>query len=241
MMTHLSHSLRFTDDEYEHLLNGIGYGNLNAPIWFVATQEYLKDGGIQHIANYLHKRARSVARVHDLDQAYYPPDEYEAIPPEHIWMAMLAQAVNRVDAWDDRARARKYARRKLARVHGETLLAHLLPLLQAAHFGWLYLDRYPSYAHYQMSLLPTRLSLLRRLIEQRKPYVVFASGTHYAAWYRAMAHDCTWHTLGFGQRVQVCRIGDTHLCVLPDLAHGVNLQDVYHTLRYLWNVGRSAF
>jgi len=159
-------------DEFNIILNFIGYGNLNAPLWFLGIEEGLgKRYKAEHWSYEWEIRMRaSWSPVMDLHAAHEMlKDHYwDSGQCSWVWvvMAQLAPGIlHRASDWMDSDQANHYIINELGRSTGATLLREALPLPKHYRRHWPYQELYPDREDYKQAVLPYRIDLWMRLIE----------------------------------------------------------------------------
>lgn len=122
--------------EIQNIVRFLGYGNLNAPVWFIGLQEGLGDMDDEDARANLSARAR-FEPVMDLHEAHLQLREngvlmnIEKDPPKtHVWRFMAKIMLARAGsmAWRDRATVKEYVGHKLGRQNGQTFVTELSPI-----------------------------------------------------------------------------------------------------------------
>jgi hypothetical protein len=170
-------------EEVKNILNFIGYGRLDALLWFLGFEESLgKRYKAEHWSYEWELRMRAAwSPVMDMRAAHEMlRDPYwESREFSYVWviMAKLARGILlKVSDWGDLDLANHYALNDLGRSAGETLLGEALPLPKRYRKHWSYKDLYPSREDYEQAVLPCRIDLWQRLIERHRPRYVICYG-----------------------------------------------------------------
>jgi len=179
----------FSEEDADKLLDFIGFGNLDGPIWFLGMEE---GGGSEETL-----RVRlSFDAVMDLKDAqtklgnarYFDFDPRPKL--QSTWSVLSKIAIGLTN---DTVSAREYQARKLGRKvkDSETLLCELLPLPNPGMDHWIYADlfndsRLKDKRTYEEHILSTRQELYVRLLEKHKPDIVICYGKGFWPRYRKL-------------------------------------------------------
>ena len=166
----------FTKKELDHLLHFIGYGRLDAPVWFIGTEE--AGGGEDNL------RARLNFRQIE--------DNYEAhkklgILKHHegkkviqrTWRGMCYIMLCLEGKEPDREAIRHYQANLLGRYHGKTLLTELLPVPKPKTGDWGYEELIPQFSsreEYKRKIKPFRIKMFKDLLKKHNPKTVICYG-----------------------------------------------------------------
>ena len=166
----------FTEKELETLLNFIGYGRLDADIWFLGLEESATD--LKNIRNRL-----KLKQVEDSQEAEsllgVSPEQFEKENFQDAWggMSEIMLRLDRKAATP--ANLRNYRHESLGRAEGSTMICELLPLPMPAGEKWAYeelLPEYPNRETYLEWIKPLRIDLFRELVNQNLPKIVLCFG-----------------------------------------------------------------
>lgn len=168
-----------TDDELDRLLGFIGYGTLDASVWFIGMEE----AGAGHDA----LRIRSGFQpVEDCAEAHRKlgimKHHWGPRTIQRTWRGMCHVMLTLDGVPPTRETIRVYQAEKLGRREGTTLLAELMPLPRPLASGWEYAGILPQFRdadHYLRAVLPLRISLLRETIQRHKPAFIVCYGKRY--------------------------------------------------------------
>ena len=177
----------------EYMATFVGYGNVQAPLWFIGMEEGSGTG--------LDELARRVAAWHERGQRPLEDlgDFHRAIgldrhfrspyPLQSTWRPLLRTLL----AWRGEAssprRLREVQASELGTTTGDTALLELLPLPAPSVAHWPYATLAPAHPElvdrrtYRTMTEPRRLETLQRLVRRAMPSVVVCYGLQYrAAW-----------------------------------------------------------
>jgi hypothetical protein len=169
-------STSLTDTELEHLLNFVGYGNLEADVWFLGMEE--GGGGEENI------RARLKFRqVEDCAEAHSTLGITKFHTGQKIiqstWRGMCYIMLRLEGKPIDRESIRNYQANYLGRRQGNSLLCELLPLPKPRINVWEYktlIPQFKSAEEYYQVVKPRRVKYLRELIQEHRPKIVIGYG-----------------------------------------------------------------
>ena len=224
--------MKLSPSELARLRSFIGYGRLDAPIWFLGMEEGT-GGNETAIEGNLRVRLRWTERVmdmadahdqHNLNWPYFDPDRRLKVPTVWLFMARIARALGQEQAADwhsDREAARAYVRERLGRRDGETLLAELLPLPRPRASFWaaVYQDVFATAREYEQAVLPGRIDLLAGLVKAHTPRILICYGKRNYEHYRRIAGLVDWKSLP-GTRIEVAHQGRTTVALTPFFGNG---------------------
>lgn len=169
-----------TAEEKRKLLGFIGYGRLDAPVWFLGMEE--AGGGEDKLL--IRTRFNRVEDLYEAHKALGITRHHEGrrvLQPQWGRMSDLMLRLSGVSAPTTEDR-RAYQALRLGRRDGETLLTELLPIPKPRLEIWDYPNVFPEYrsaSEYYESVLPARLELLTRLIEDYRPAAIVAYGSSF--------------------------------------------------------------
>jgi hypothetical protein len=148
-------------------------------------------GNVNTLWRELKVRADHFEQIEDLKRAQeHPAFGADFSVGRHVptW-ALMSKIVLRLNGdtqWRNTERARRYQAEELGRQGGETFLCDLLPLPAPNIKDWPYPELFPTRAHYEQEILPTRLAMFRTLLGEHRPTHVFCYGKHYWDYYRQL-------------------------------------------------------
>lgn len=227
-------------EERDRLLNFIGYGNLDAPIWFLGMEE--GTGGNTDpvvIETNIRTRAEHFQPIEDLVESHrhfdYDIPSQRKFTQVWLWMAKLVRNLEGESDWQDTEKAKHYVRNNLGRRLGTTLLTELLPLPAPSISYWPYDQLWKTRKDYVITILPQRQTLLRNLINERRPRVVFAYGSQYHDHYRQVFERAQWRLLSTKKHIEMGKTETTMAILIPFFGNGGLSHDdaaiVIHELR----------
>lgn len=202
-----------TDNELEHLLNFVGYGNLNAKVWFIGMEE--AGGGEDNIRSRL-----KFSKVEDCANAH----KILGITKHHTgrkiiqstWRGMCYIMLRLEDNPVDRESIRNYQADYLGRFQGNSLLCELMPIPKPNLNSWGYetlIPQYKSADEYYHVVRHRRTDYLRKLIQEFSPrsVVCYGQGSNKNYWeaYKELFPD-----LEFSKDGQFLVANDTHTVVV---------------------------
>ena len=170
-----------TDNELEHLQNFIGYGRLDADIWFLGFEEAGGD------VNKLRDRLK-FQQVEDCAEAQnildLTPQQFGEENLQGAWRGMCEIMLK----LDNKKRTsaeeiQNYQIEQLGRSNGSTLLCELMPIPVSGASAWGYeavIPQYASRAEYYAAVKPLRMELFTQLIRQHLPKLIIGYGQ--SAW-----------------------------------------------------------
>ena len=174
-------------DAKERILAFIGYGQLNARIWILGMEE--AGGGEDNLTT-----RSQFNPVEDL-YAAHPKlgitkhhEDSRTIQPQWGRMADLMLRLGGTKS-PTREQRRNYQAEQLGRSYGDTLLVELMPVPKPNLSAFDYPETFPEYASassYYQGVLPDRIRLLRKLIENHTPRVIVAYGSAFWRHYRSI-------------------------------------------------------
>ena len=175
-----------TEPELEHLLNFIGYGSLDAPVWFLGMEE--AGGGEANLrARLKFHEVEDCAEAHRLLGITKHHEGKRVI--QRTWRGMCYLMLKMDGKATDAESIRAYQAESLGRFGGQTLLVELMPIPKAGIGAWGYEELIPQYASredYYRKVKPRRLVYLRGLLRDHPPRMVVGYGKGYWPEYRAL-------------------------------------------------------
>ncbi|WP_313316131.1 hypothetical protein [Pulveribacter sp.] len=181
---------RLSNNEFNHLTNFLGYGEISAPVWFLGIEESTDNAEII-------RRRISFQAVEDCKEAH----EKLGITKHHegdrtiqrtwAYLCRLMLILHNTDPRDTEA-VRTYQAEQLGRKNGETFLGDLLPIPSKSNGDWDYENFLPQYSNrqdYETDILPKRISLWKTQIRTHRPRVVMCYGKKYWPTYKQLFPD----------------------------------------------------
>ncbi len=168
-----------SDNELIHLLEFVGYGELDAPIWFVGMEE--AGGGEDNI-----RRRLEFRKVEDCAEAHrilgITKHHWGRKVIQRTWRGMCVIMLHLSEVEPTRENIRQYQANSLGRYGGQTLLTELMPIPKSKLTDWGYEDlisHFSSREDYYARIKPKRITYLRSLITNYQPRVVICYGKAY--------------------------------------------------------------
>jgi len=167
-------------DQVRHLERFLGYGRLDAPVWFVGMEE--GGGGPENIrARLQFAEVEDCANAHRrLDLLKYHRAERPVIQRTWGQMARFMLHLQGREIGTDDVRA--YQANQLGRSGGRSMLLELMPIPKPSlKHSSAYEGLLPQYADadYREGVRRTRIRLLQQLVERHRPQVVVCYGKAY--------------------------------------------------------------
>jgi hypothetical protein len=197
------------DHELEYLLNFVGYGKLDAEVWFLGMEE--AGGGENNIRSRLKFR-----NVEDCAEAHH----ILGITKHHTGKKIIQRTwrgmcyiMLRLDGKNvDTESIRNYQADYLGRFQGNSLLCELLPIPKPSINNWGYEKLIPQYAsrdEYYRIVKPQRVKYLQKLVNEHRPKTVIGYGKKYWGNYQELFPNLEFSTQG-----QFLIAKDTNLIVV---------------------------
>ena len=168
-----------TDTDLDHLLNFIGYGKLNADVWFLGMEE--GGGGANNIRSRLRFRpVEDCAEAHKILGITKFHTGKKKI--QSTWRGMCCIMLRLEGKPDDLESIRNYQADYLGRFQGNSLLCELMPIPKPKMKVWDYkmlIPQFRSAEEYFQVVKPRRVNYLRELIQKHHPKVVIGYGKQY--------------------------------------------------------------
>ena len=168
-----------TDTELDYLLNFVGYGRLDANVWFIGMEE--AGGGEDNIRKrLLFQQVEDCAEAHKILGITKHHWGKRIIQP--TWWGMCYVMLRLEGKAADRESIRKTQADSLGRFNGSTLLCELMPIPKPSIGGWGYEDLIPQFESrkdYYQVVKPMRIEFLKNLIDEKRPEVVVCYGKKY--------------------------------------------------------------
>jgi hypothetical protein len=175
-----------TDLELEHLLNFIGFGRLDADVWFLGMEE--AGGGEANIRTRLKFRpVMDNAEAHkmlDVTHLHWGKRKIQ-----RTWRGMCYIMLCLDGTEPTTQNIREYQAEKLGRYGGNSLLTELMPIPKPKVQRWDYEEFIPQFAsreEYYSVVRPRRVAMLRGLIDEYNPRIVIGYGKAFWKDYRKL-------------------------------------------------------
>ena len=153
-----------TDNELEHLHNFVGYGKLNADVWFLGMEE--AGGGEDNIrARLKFKQVEDCAEAHKILGITKHHDGKKII--QRTWRGMCCIMLGLEGKETDTESIRNYQADYLGRFQGNSLLCELMPIPKPRINDWGYESLIPQFTspeEYYRVVKPRRIKYLQDLI-----------------------------------------------------------------------------
>lgn len=184
-------------DEISNLLEFIGYGNLQAPVWFLGMEE--GGGGEDRI-----RIQSGFEPIEDLRDAHV----YKLGISRHhcgsralqsTWNKMCQIMLSLAEIQPDLQTRRIYQAGHLGRLAGDTLLAELMPIAKTSLKTWEYHELIPMFRNRQQyydEVLPVRLLKYIELVSLHSPRLIVAYGRAYWHHYQSILGQTAFHDRG---------------------------------------------
>ncbi len=172
-------------DGKERLLRFIGYGRLDAPIWFLGMEE--GGGGEERLS--IQSKFNQIEDLRDAHRKLDIREWHEGRRKLQPQWNKMSEFMLRVEGHSGptREERRAYQAEHLGRSHGNSLLLELLPLPKPNVKSWDYSLSFPEYvdvAAYRNAIVPQRIALISILVAKHKPRIIVAYGKEYWGYYR---------------------------------------------------------
>ncbi|MBC8504000.1 MAG: hypothetical protein ISR58_21585 [Anaerolineales bacterium] len=168
-----------TDQELEHLLNFVGYGELDAEVWFLGMEE--AGGGENNIRSRLKFRTiEDCAEAHKILGITKHHSGKKII--QRTWRGMCYIMLRLEGMGVDTESIRNYQADSLGRFQGKSLLCELLPIPKPSINDWQYENLIPQYAsrdEYYRTVKPRRVKYLQKMVYDHRPKAVVGYGKKY--------------------------------------------------------------
>jgi len=175
--------------ELEHLINFIGYGRLDADIWFLGFEE---TGGNE---NKLRTRLKFEKVVDCAEAQSIIGSSRQNFGNENLQNAGrgICETMLKLEGKNPtQADIENYNADLLGRSEGGTLLCEFMPIPITTSDEWPYKNLIPQYTsreNYYSEVKPLRIELLRSLISQHHPKIIIGYGQTNWPEYQELFHD----------------------------------------------------
>ena len=172
-----------SQNELQNLVNFQGYGNLQAPLWFIGFEESLgkRPGNAEWSPEWELKIRATWPKVIDVRNAheqlkapYWNRRNYS-----QVWkvMAQLARGIlQQAPDWMNTDLGHQYVINNLGREHGETFLGETLPLPASSMSHWPYTELFSNRDEYVHVIWPKKKLMWAHLVMQHEPKIVICYG-----------------------------------------------------------------
>ncbi len=185
-----------TDSELDHLLKFVGYGNLNANVWFLGMEE--AGGGEDNL-----RRRLKFKEVEDCAEAHgilgIRKHHWGKKTIQRTWRGMCCIMLELDGEEITTENIRSYQAEVLGRFAGRTLLTELMPIPKPAINEWGYeslLPQFSSAEDYYRRVKPKRIQQFRQLIDTHQPSIVIGYGKKYWLEYKELFPDLLFNSAG---------------------------------------------
>ncbi len=172
-------STPLTDEELEHLLNFVGFGKLNAEVWFLGMEE--AGGGEENIRVRLKfKQVEDCAEAHKILGITKHHSGKKII--QSTWRGMCYIMLRLEGKETDRESIRNYQADYLGRFQGNSLLLELMSIPKPNIKSWGYenlIPQFTSSAEYYKVIKPRRVKYLQQLMSEHSPKIIICYGKLY--------------------------------------------------------------
>lgn len=189
-------NIPFTSEQTDKLLSFIGYGNLDAPVWFIGMEE--GGGGEENLRRRLKfEQIEDLKRAHQIlgiTKHHFPPFKLQP-----TWGTMCKIMLVLQGNEPSRDNQRLFQANKLGRFGGKTFLPELLPLPSPGKNKWGYEKLFPDFSKrrdYEDVVRPDRISLLKKIIIEHQPHLTICYGKGDWDHYRLLFPDVSWKKEG---------------------------------------------
>ena len=176
----------FSNKELDHLLNFIGYGRLDAPVWFIGMEE--AGGGEDNLRARLNfRQVEDNYEAHKILGILKHHEGKKVI--QRTWRGMCYIMLCLEGKEPEREAIRHYQADLLGRYKGNTLLTELLPIPKPKTGSWGYEELIPqffSHSDYIKRIKPQRIKIFREFIKKHNPKAVICYGKGYWKDYKTL-------------------------------------------------------
>ena len=190
---------------FDRLVNFKGYGNPAGKYWFIGMEEGLERGG--NLQHELEVRAtwREVEDVHVTRSSL----GLSMVGRHPTWYAMarMALKLDGNEGWASPVFSKPYKEQRLGRLDGDTFLIEVLPLPATRAHEWPYSAPFDTREEYEDAIRPGRLDMIRNLMGQHSPRIMFCHGVTNWESFRTMFPGQYVELLGGD--IQVAQVGNS--------------------------------
>lgn len=223
------------DAQLNRLKKFIGYGNLDAPVWFVGMEE--KGSEKTFAARLKFKKTVDLAYAHRKTHVSEHHTDMQKI--QRTWRGMCVVMLVCDGKKPTRENIRKYQSEKLGRSKGKTLLTELFPIPKKKVTEWEYKKTIPQFNDlddYQNKTLPDRIKLLRRIFKRNSPQIVICYGRRFWKYFREIFREAKFTRDRVGQ-FERAEIGET----LIILCHHLTSRTMNKKIKKLALISRAHY
>jgi len=190
MTTESETSRLFSSEQWDRILGHLGFGNPDAPLWFIGMEEGLgsrpPEVALRNILALQERLDADGLRFSFFEDSWFPAKSKIATQTWKIMAKYARMLLHRAPDWQDSSSADSYIRDSLGRPDGETLLLELLPLPAPHMADWpdAYTERFQNREDYGQFMRSKRIEILRDLVEKYRPTIVMCYGRSYWQYYR---------------------------------------------------------
>jgi len=175
-----------SNDQLNHLIKFVGYGRLDADIWFLGMEE--AGGGEENIRARLNfKQIEDNAEAHKI--LGITKHHWGKRIIQRTWRGMCYIMLRLEKTEPTTENIRKYQAEKLGCFDGNTLLYELMPIPKPNISQWGYENLFPQFSSredYYEKIKPYRIKLLQYLFVNNKPKAIIAYGKSFWADYQEL-------------------------------------------------------
>jgi len=184
-----THKNPLTASDMDHLSKFIGYGNLNADVWFIGMEE--AGGGEENIRTRLtFKKVEDCFKAHEKLGINKHHLDRKIIQP--TWAQMCRLMLGLENKPFTTTNVRQYQSEQLGRNGGNTLLCELMPIPKPNITSWGYENFIPHFQtvrEYYQQVKPLRIKYFKKLLSHRNPKIVICYGKKYWKDYKNIFED----------------------------------------------------
>ncbi len=201
-LIHSTNDESLCTEQINSLLGFIGYGSVDASLWFIGMEESL--GKRPGFTNWTAIRELEIRanwnRVMDVREAHLQLGDHYWLRRNYsqVWkfMAQIARGLlHRESNWRDTQRAHGYVIQQLGLADGETLLGEVMPLPASSIGDWPYVGLFVNRDVYWSEVWPKRRKMWRELIQKYQPRFIVAYGKRYWDAYRELLGEDSWESI----------------------------------------------
>lgn len=184
---------QFKESELKKLLHFVGYGNRNAPFWFVGMEERGSKKRLRRRLNF--RRFEDLKRAHKILGIKDYHWTKSKLQPTWKRMCWLMLALNHQN-FDDKQLVLDYQAERLGRKKDETFLLELMPLPAKNLKSWDLHELFKSRSEYKRKVRPKRIKLLNRLLRKHQPEKVVICYGRWWGRHKEIFENADFHSTG---------------------------------------------